>query len=129
MSSDSFSLQNINKKMLQHLALSRELGLIRGGVEMERQSEWTGGNWREVVSRGGNAILLVLFIVQFLTQPTAHGGDERRPLPAAVLRQQEVDGAARGQFVHRLLHDLGETRQKRNNVCTHSKIYIHRQLQ
>lgn len=71
--------------MLQQLALSRELGLIRGGVETERQSGWTRGNRREVASRGGNAILLVLFTVQFLTQPAAHGGDERRPLPAAVL--------------------------------------------
>lgn len=108
--------------MLQQLALSRELGLIRGGSG-DGEWTWAGG------SRGGNTILLVLFIVQFFTQPAAHGSDECRPLPAAVLRQQEVDGAVRSQFIHRLLHDLRETRQKRHNVYMHYEKCIHRQLQ
>ena len=47
-------------------------------------------------------------ILELLSQSAAHGGDERRSFPAAVLRQQEVDVALRRQLDHSLLHDPRE---------------------
>lgn len=52
-------------------------------------------------------------IVDLLSQPEAHGCDERCPFAAAVLRQQEVDMAVRGQFLDGFVHDPGEAVQKR----------------
>lgn len=49
----------------------------------------------------------VLLCVQ-LSLAAAHGCDERGPLTAAVLREQEVDVTFWGELLHRLLEDPRE---------------------
>lgn len=83
----------------------------RGGVTAAR---WGGvGVWSESSGAGedhGEAVVIVLSLLLRVQLPlaAAHGRDEGGALAAAVLGQQEVDVAFRGELLHRLLENLGE---------------------
>lgn len=119
MLSYSFSLQNNNKKMLQQLALSRELGLIRGGVETERQSEWTGVGGME---RGGEPREATLFFWFYLLfscsrslQPTAVMSAAPFPLPSSDSRKlTEQCGASSFTVCCMILEKL----DRKDTMCT-----------
>lgn len=68
-------------------------GLVRYGREkgerLRKKREESGRNqdkWGVGGSEGGRGVcLFVLFIVELLSEPAAHGRDERRSFAAAVL--------------------------------------------
>lgn len=63
--------------------------------------------------------ILLLFTAELLlSKPASHSRDESGSFPAAVLRQQEVDGTPRSQFSDGLVHDPRETRQRREILHT-----------
>lgn len=86
------------------------------GVEMALGCAVDEGHGGAAGSRRGNGTgqsSSVLLLGVQLPLTAAHGGDERRPLTAAVLGQQEVDVAFGGEFLHCLLEDPREAGGKR----------------
>lgn len=57
----------------------------------------------------------MLLLSDQLSLAAAHGRDEGGALPAAVLRQQEVDVTFRGELLHRLLEDPREAEEGGGN--------------